>query len=160
MDGWQNREGGRLHTWGRNLIYYPHIHYLVPAGGVTPAGTSQATTHNFFLPAKVLSRIFRAKFRDALRQTEWVDEIPVSVWQQEWVVHCKPVCDGVAALKYLALYFFRVAISNRRILGCSRDKPDSTNQQICHKQKRPCPSRHSRFSPFSPPYPAGVSRFP
>ena len=113
---------GVLHTWGRNLIYHPHTHYLVPAGGVTPAGTWQATTHNFFLPVQALSRIFRAKFRDGLRQTEWFDDIPASVWQREWVVHCKPVGDGVAALKYLAPYIFRVAISNRRILKVANDK--------------------------------------
>lgn len=113
---------GVLHTWGRNLIYHPHVHYLVPAGGATQQGTWQATTHNFFLPVRALSRIFRAKFREALRQTEWFDDIPASTWQQEWVVHCKPVGNGTAALKYLAPYIFRVAISNRRILKVANDK--------------------------------------
>ena len=113
---------GVLHTWGRNLVYHPHVHYLVPAGGLTEQGVWQATSHNFFLPVKALSRIFRAKFRDALGQTDWFDDIPASVWQSEWVVHCKPVGDGAAALKYLAPYIFRVAISNHRILKVANDK--------------------------------------
>jgi hypothetical protein len=70
---------------------------------------------NFLLPVKALSKIFRAKFRDALRQTSCYALVPESVWKQEWVVHCQPVGDGVRALKYLAPYIFRVAISNKRI---------------------------------------------
>ena len=71
----------------------------------------------FLLPVKALSRIFRTKFRDALRHTPACAEVPSTVWQQEWVVHCQPVGNGLNALKYLAPYIFRVAISNRRILN-------------------------------------------
>jgi len=113
---------GVLHTWGRNLVYHPHVHYLVPAGGLTEQGEWQATSHNFLVPVKALSRIFRAKFRDALQQTDWFDSIPANVWRDEWVVHCKPVGNGTAALKYLAPYIFRVALSNRRILRIANDK--------------------------------------
>ena len=108
---------GVLHTWGRNLVYHPHIHYLVPGGGLTPDGENWLTGGNsFLLPVKALSKVFRAKFRDALQKTDSFDDIPKDVWQQEWVVHCKPVGDGRAAMKYLAAYIFRVAISNSRIL--------------------------------------------
>lgn len=68
------------------------------------------------VPVKALSILFRAKFRDALKQAGLFDQVPAEAWQQEWVVHCKPVGKGVGALKYLAPYIFRVAISNRRIL--------------------------------------------
>jgi hypothetical protein len=71
---------------------------------------------------KALSKIFRAKFRDALHQTDCYALVPQSVWKQEWVVHCQPVGDGVRALKYLAPYIFRVAISNKRILKLADDK--------------------------------------
>jgi hypothetical protein len=70
----------------------------------------------FLLPVKALSRIFRAKMRQALRKVDAAGHIPPEVWRQSWVVHCKAVGCGQLALKYLAPYIFRVAISNRRIL--------------------------------------------
>ena len=55
---------GVLHTWGRNLSYHPHVHYLVPAGGLSADGQQWLTArHNFLVPVKALSRLFRAKFR-------------------------------------------------------------------------------------------------
>jgi predicted RNA-binding Zn-ribbon protein involved in translation (DUF1610 family) len=108
---------GVLHTWGRNLSYHPHVHYLVPGGGWSKSeGQWLPARRNFFVPVKALSILFRAKFRDALQQAGLFDQVPPAVWQQDWVVHCKPVGKGVGALKYLAPYIFRVAISNRRIL--------------------------------------------
>jgi len=73
-------------------------------------------------PVKALSRIFRAKFRDALKVSDCFADIPAQVWQKEWVVHSKPVGDGTKALKYLAPYIFRVAISNNRILDMEDGK--------------------------------------
>ncbi len=91
---------GVLHTWGRNLAFHPHIHYLVPAGGFADQGkTWLPARHNFLLPVRALSRI-----------------------QQEWVVHSEPVGSGLGALKYLAPYIFRVAISNNRILKLENDR--------------------------------------
>ena len=114
---------GVLHTWGRNLSYHPHIHYLVPGGGLAIAGqTWQPARNNFLLPVKALSRIVRGKFRDALRRTSLFALVPASVWQQAWVVHCQPVGNGLTALKYLAPYIFRVAISNNRILKLAEGK--------------------------------------
>lgn len=114
---------GVLQTWARDLSYHPHIHYLVPAGGLSPDGQHWLPANERFLvPVKALSAIFRAKFRDALRQTELFDLVPPTVWQQEWVVHCQPVGNGAAALKYLAPYIFRVAISNNRIMRLENDK--------------------------------------
>ena len=113
---------GVLHTWGRNLSYHPHIHFLVPGGGLRGDGTWHATSHNFFLPVKALSKLFRAKMRDALCKTELFQSIPAATWQQDWVVHCQPVGHGQHAFKYLAPYVFRVAISNRRIVKFEADK--------------------------------------
>ncbi|NUM78676.1 transposase, partial [candidate division KSB1 bacterium] len=67
---------------------------------------------------KALSKIFRAKFRDALKQQkpELFRQVPPGTWKKDWVVDCRPVGSGERALKYLAPYIFRVAISNRRLL--------------------------------------------
>jgi hypothetical protein len=115
---------GVLHTWGRNLSYHPHVHYLVPGGGVCQDGTWRPARANFLLPVKALSRVFRAKFRDALRQADAAvfAQVPAEVWQQDWVVHGQPVGTGVNAVKYLAPYVFRVAISNRRIVQLENDR--------------------------------------
>jgi ribosomal protein L37AE/L43A len=107
---------GVLHTWTRDLNYHPHVHYLVPGGGL--AGDREnwiQSRKSFFLPVKPLSILYRAKFRDALRGTGLFEEVPAEVWVQDWVVHCQAVGSGVAALKYLAPYIFRVALSNRRL---------------------------------------------
>jgi hypothetical protein len=75
--------------------------------------------NNFLFPVKALSKIFRAKFRDALQEEDCFEDISDRVWKQDWVVHCQQVGKGVAALKYLAPYIFRVAISNRRFVRLS-----------------------------------------
>lgn len=114
---------GVLHTWTRDLSYHPHVHYLVPGGGLTEEGESWLQSRkSFFLPVKPLSILYRAKFRDALRGSDLFEEVPSEVWVQEWIVHCKAVGSGVAALKYLAPYVFRVALSNRRLHRLTGDE--------------------------------------
>ena len=114
---------GILHTWGRDLNYHPHVHYLIPGGGLDDGGQSwMPSKEEFLVHVKPLSILFRAKFREALKKTELFALVPAITWQQEWVVHCRPVGNGVAALKYLAPYIFRVAISNKRILKLADGK--------------------------------------
>ncbi len=114
---------GVLHTWGRNLAYHPHIHYLVPAGGWKDMEHCWVPArHNFLLPVCALSRVFRAKLRQALRGSDCYLRIPANVWQQDWVVHCEGVGSGLNALKYLAPYIFRVALSNNRLLKLESDR--------------------------------------
>lgn len=109
---------GVLHTWTRNLIFHPHVHYLAPAGGLHADGqTWLPARQGFFLPVPALSILFRAAFRRGLQKLKLFDKVPSRAWRQKWVVHCKPVGDGQAALKYLAPYIHRVAISNRRLLS-------------------------------------------
>ena len=92
---------GVLHTWTRDLNYHPHVHYLVPAGGLSLDDKQWLSSRDGFLvPAKALSILFRAKFRDALRQTDLFQQVPPEVWHQDWVVDCQPVVDGATALKY------------------------------------------------------------
>jgi hypothetical protein len=109
---------GVLHTWGRQLQYHPHIHYLVPGGAVsTQDGRWHACSPGFYLPVHALSRIFRAKFREAMDAAGLLGEIPAPVWEVDWNVNCQAVGNAQATLKYLARYVFKVAISDQRIVG-------------------------------------------
>jgi hypothetical protein len=108
---------GVLHTWTRNLAYHPHVHYLVPGGGVHADGwTWLKAHHNFFVPVKALSRLFRARFQRLLQKTSLFPQVASEIWQKDWVVHCKPVGSGQTTLRYLAPYIYRVALSNRRLV--------------------------------------------
>jgi len=106
---------GVLHTWTRQLLYHPHVHYLVTGGGLTADGRWCSSRADFLLPVKALSRIFRAKFRDELKKTALFPAVPPRLWRKDWVVHSEPVGSGEQAFKYLAPYIFRVAISNNRL---------------------------------------------
>jgi len=120
---------GVLHTWTRNLIFHPHVHYLAPAGGLHSDGqTWLPARRGFFLPVRALSKLFRAAFRRGLQKTNLLEQVPAKIWSQEWVVHCKSVADGQAALKYLAPYIHRVAISNRRLLAFDNRGTMETSQ--------------------------------
>jgi hypothetical protein len=114
---------GVLHTWGRALDYHPHIHYVVPGGGLSKDGSQWLPSRaDFFVPVKALSILFRAKLRDALDRAGLLAEVDAAVWRQDWVVHSQAVGDGRASLKYLAPYVFRVAISDRRIVSCEHGR--------------------------------------
>ena len=108
---------GVLHTWGRDLSYHPHVHFLVPGGGLSADGQQWLTSRpTFLVHVRPLSQLFKAKFRAALQKSDLFKAVPYQVWQEAWVVHSQAVGNGQAALKYLAPYIFRVAISNNRIV--------------------------------------------
>jgi len=131
-----------LHTWGQNLMYHPHLHCVVPAGGIAPDGTRW--THgraDFFLPVRVLSRVMRGKFIAGLKRAAdrgrlrfrgrlkplarraALEKLLDQAVRHEWVVYAKPPFGGPAqVLKYLARYTHRVAISNRRLLKLENGK--------------------------------------
>jgi hypothetical protein len=125
-----------LHTWGQNLEHHPHVHGIVPGGGIAPDGRQWIHSRlNFFLPVKALSRLFRGKFLAGLRAAHAHGELifpgrlaPLAAsqkWaglcrglaQKEWVVYSKPPFGGPEqVLRYLARYTHRVALSNDRLL--------------------------------------------
>jgi hypothetical protein len=109
-----------LHTWGRQLQYHPHVHCVVPAGGLRADGLRwlRPKSPDFFLPQSVLAARFRNRLKQALRKQQPASflQIPASVWRQQWVVDVQPVGSGKAALKYLSAYVCHTALSNRRIL--------------------------------------------
>ena len=106
---------GVLHTWTRQLLYHPHVHFIVSGGGLTADGRWRSARKDFLVPVKALSPIFRAKFRDALQKTALFAQVGPRVWRKDWVVHCEPVGSGQQAFQYLAPYIFRVAIANNRL---------------------------------------------
>jgi len=109
-----------LHSWSRNLSYHPHVHFLVTGGGLfEDENIWMPAKDDFFVPVKALSKIFKAKFRDLLKQEneDIFKQIHKNVWQNKWVVHCKPVGSGEKALSYLARYIVRPAISNTNIIS-------------------------------------------
>lgn len=109
---------GVLHTWGRTLQYHPHIHYIVCGGALRSSDRSWHPSRvDFFLPVHALSKIFKAKFRDLIKQAQLFDEIPADLWQVDWNVNSQAVSSSEACLKYLAPYVFKVAISNSRIVA-------------------------------------------
>ena len=103
---------GVLHTWTRPLLYHPHVHFIVTGGGLTADGRWRSSRKDFLVPVKALSPIFRAKFRDQLKNTDLFAAVAPRLWRKDWVVHSEPVGSGQQAFQYLAPYIFRVALSN------------------------------------------------
>ena len=126
-----------LHTWGQQLHHHPHLHCVLPAGGLAPDGTQwRPCRPHFFLPVRVLSRRFRRLYLAGLEQTYAQGQLSLmgrcrelaasTPWRrllailrdQEWVVYAKePMQNPQHVLKYLARYTHRVAISNHRLVA-------------------------------------------
>jgi|TARA_B100001964_G_C14232368_1_gene600668 hypothetical protein len=136
---------GVLHTWGRDpMVYHPHVHFVVPGGGVKVheqgyAVSWQATPENFLFHHGTLVEVYKAKLADYLRACELYDRVPADAWQGKFVVDIKPVGDGGAVLKYLAPYINRVAISDKRIVAVDeqsvtyRYTPSRSQQSVTRK---------------------------
>ncbi len=131
---------GVLHTWGRNLSYHLHVHFLVPGGGLAPDGQTWRPTRrkDFLVHVKPLAKLFRGKFRDKLKKSDLYKLVPKRVWRKKWVVHCQAVGTGETALKYLAPYIFRVAISNQRIVKVENDQVTFRYKPIGSRKNHYC----------------------
>jgi hypothetical protein len=109
---------GVLHTWTRTLEYHPHVHYLVPGGGLSVDQRQWISSRpKFLLPVKALSDRCRTLFREALqkRMPRALADLPTKVWTQRWVVHSAAVGSGQKALGYLSRYVFKTATGNRQL---------------------------------------------
>lgn len=107
-----------LHTWSRALLFHPHVHMLVTAGGWNPAQQVWVTPKHqrFLVPGYALSALFRGKVRAALRHHGLLSRVPAATWAKPWVVHLARAGDGQGVLRYLARYVFRVALPNSRLV--------------------------------------------
>ena len=130
-----------LHTWGQNLLFHPHVHCVVTGGGLSPENEWVASRPNFFLSVRVLSRLFRRLFLEALesaygkgdlefhgqlahlRDKESFQKHLAPARQTEWVVYAKPPFGGAEqVIEYLGRYTHRVALSNRRLLAFEQEQ--------------------------------------
>ncbi len=108
---------GVLHTWGRQLQYHPHVHYIVAGGGLSDDRSGWIPSRkDFYVHLKPLSIIFRAIFMKEMEKAGLKKKIPSFVWEKDWVVDSQAVQNADNSIRYLAPYVFRVAISNRRIV--------------------------------------------
>jgi len=126
-----------LHTWGQNLLLHPHVHCAIPAGGLSPDRSRWVRSrYSFFLPVKVLSRVFCGKFCAGLKRLHHRQRLRCAgpavaladakqfrrllrrLHRQDWVVYAKPAFGGPKkVLRYLGRYTHRIAISNHRLLA-------------------------------------------
>jgi hypothetical protein len=108
---------GVLHTWSRALLYHPHAHFLVTAGGLSSDGERWLEPKNprFLVPGYALAVVFRAKLRDALASENLIELVDARVWKKKWVVQCQRAGGGKEVLAYLARYIHRVALTNESI---------------------------------------------
>jgi hypothetical protein len=112
-----------LHTWSRTLTYHPHVHCLVPGGGLSDDGQWRPAREGYLVPVTALSPLFRGIFLDLVGKALPDVGIPDSVRKQPWVVYCKPTVQGAEnVLGYLGRYVHRIAITNRRILSVDDGK--------------------------------------
>ena len=145
-----------LHTWNQQLLHHPHVHCVVPAGGLAFDHSRWVTAqHGFFLPVKVLSRVFCGKFVAGLRKLHAQGKlgfhgalIPLAkpqafaswirtLYRHDWVAYSKPPFGGAEhALRYLGCYTHRVAISNHRLVALADGRVSFRWRDSAHKNKK------------------------
>ena len=139
-----------LHTWSSTMTYHPHVHMLVPAGGLSEDEVEWIRAKDGFLvPVKVLSKIFRARFCDKLKsmiannvltlpEGTNINELQTNLYKKQWVVYAKKCGKTVNnVLEYLARYTNRVAIGNNRITNI-------TDGKVTFRYKDPKTGRYNR----------------
>ena len=141
---------GVLHTWGRQLQYHPHIHYVVTGGAVsTSDGKWHPSRLDFFAPVKAMSKVFRAKLKDQLKARGLLHLIEPWAWKQPFNVNSQHISASHHSIKYLAPYVFKVAITNGRIIKLEKG-------EVVFRYKKP---KSSRWRTMSLPVMEFIRRF-
>ena len=173
-----------LHTWGQNLQHHPHVHCVIPAGGLSPDHTRwlNSPSRRFFLSKDILSEVFRGKFKNALKLAVQQRKIRFhgdlshladpkqfarflrTLYRHHWVVYLKPPFGGPKhMLNYLARYTHRVAISNHRLLAFDGENVTFRWKDYAHgnKKRKMTVSAHEFLRRFlSHVLPPGFVRIP
>lgn len=115
-----------LHTWGQQMWLHPHVHCIVPGGGITKAGKWKSCKYKdkYLYPKRALSLVFRAKFMELLRQKMPVPQsIAKAAFTKKWVVYAKrPFANPKTVVEYLGRYTHKVAISNHRLQSIDKQQ--------------------------------------
>jgi len=115
---------GILHTWGQKLDLHPHLHYIVPSGGIDESGSWRHTRSEgkYLFPVKAMSAVFRGKFVALFREfmqakgLEFSEDLRQAIYRKDWVVYAKRPFGGASqVIEYLGRYTHKIALSNHRI---------------------------------------------
>ena len=115
-----------LHTWGQQLSLHPHLHCIVPGGGLNQQGTwkTARSKGKYLFPVKAMSKVFRAKYIEALKKKGIVSDknLVNDLFKQQWIVYAKrPFGSPHSVIEYLGRYTHKIAISNHRIKNISKN---------------------------------------
>jgi hypothetical protein len=158
---------GVLHTWSRTLIFHPHIHYLIPGGGLSPDGRQWvAAQDDFLLHHQPLGDRCRTLFKECLQRDhpDLFQQVPAIVWKTHWNVGVQKAGSGENALRYLARYVFKTATGNRLVQelpdGCLLwTYRDSKTQRPAQVRLQPLDFLARFLQHILPPYFARVRTF-
>ena len=129
-----------LHTWGQNLSLHPHLHCIVPAGGITKSGKWKLTRvkGKYLFPVSEMKKVFRARFVAALRKQVTLDKnLSEKLFAKHWVIYCEqPFYGPKQVIEYLGRYTHKVAISNSRIISVNNGQVTFRAKDYRHKGKK------------------------
>jgi hypothetical protein len=127
-----------LHTWGQNISLHPHLHCIVPGGGLNHQKWKSARGNGKYLfPVKAVSQVFRARFMEAIRKHLDIDrDMARELFSKNWVVYCKrPFFGAPQVVEYLGRYTHKIAISNHRIISIDHASVRFTAKDYRHGGK-------------------------
>ncbi|MEO7034962.1 MAG: transposase, partial [Polyangiaceae bacterium] len=149
-----------LHTWTRTLEWHPHVHLLVPGGGLAPDGRTWRAVPTrkkaFFVPVKALAKRFRGRFLNLCRRALPGVVFPHIPWEKGWIVFAKPTVQGSErVLEYLGRYVHRTAITDRAIVGATDHHVTFSYRDSCDGRRKtmtlPSDEFFRRFLQHVPP---------
>ena len=139
---------GVLHTWGRQLQHHPHLHFIVPGGGLAPDGTWRAAKRSvWLLPLDAVAAAVRAGMDEALRHAapDLHAQVPARVWREGWWVHGQPAGTGRHVVQYLARYVRRTAITDERIIAADDERVTFRYTDTATQTRKECTLEAAEF---------------